>query len=240
MTQVRLLLTSAGITNERIRKALVVLLGKPINQSTALFVPTAIRAYPNGSYYAWESALMDGSQSLGNLGWKKFGILELTALPSLDKDIWLPEIEEADALIVGGGNGFFLSFWLQKSGLFEIIPEILENGKPYIGISAGSMVLTDSLNFNLERFEKTGIYYDDEYDEESLINAGSNKTIPLVDFVIRPHLNSKILPKVTLENIEKWAAKIDAPLYAIDDQTALKVIDKEVEVITEGKWKLFE
>ena len=238
MTQKKLLLTSLGITNEHIRKALVDLLGKPINQSTALFVPTAIYpyyAYPNVSNYAWESL-----QSLGNLGWKKFGVLELTALPSLNKDIWLPEVEAADAIIVGQGNGFYLSFWMQKSGLFDILPELLEKGKTYVGISAGSMILTHSLSFNRKRFEKTGVYYDDEYEEEAPINAGSDKTMRLVDFVIRPHLNSNMFPKVTLENIEKWAAKIDVRLYAIDDQTALKVIDGKVEVITEGNWKLFE
>ena len=238
MTQKKLLLTSAGITNEQIRKALVDLLGKPINQSTASFVPTAIYpyyVYPNVSNYAWRSL-----QSLGNLGWKKFGVLELTALPSLNKDIWLPEVEAADAIIVGQGNGFYLSFWMQKSGLFDILPELLEKGKTYVGISAGSMILTHSLSFNRKRFEKTGVYYDDEYEEEAPINAGSDKTMRLVDFVIRPHLNSNILPKVTLENIEKWAAKIDVRLYAIDDQTALKVIDGKVEVITEGNWKLFE
>ena len=235
MTRMKLLLTSIGITNELIRKALEDLLGKPINQSTALFVPTAIYAYPKASNYAWITL-----QSLGNLGWKRFGVLELTALPSLNKDVWLPEIEEADALIVGAGNGFYLSFWMQKSGLFDILPELLEKGKTYVGISAGSMILTHSLSFDRKRFEKTGIYYDDEYDEEAPENAGSDKTMHIVDFVIRPHLNSNMLPKATLENIEKWAAKIDVPLYAIDDQTALKVIDGKVEVITEGKWKLFE
>jgi len=235
MTQMRLLLTSIGITNELIRKALVDLLGKPINQSTALFVPTAIYAYPEGSNYAWITL-----QSLGNLGWKKLGVLELTALPSLNKDVWLPEVEAADAIIVGGGNGFYLSFWMQKSGLFDILPELLEKGKTYVGISAGSMVLTQSLSFNRKRFEKTGVYYDAEYEEEAPANAGSDKTMHLVDFVIRPHLNSNMVPKATLENIEKWTAKIDVPLYAIDDQTALKVIDGKVEVITEGKWKLFE
>jgi dipeptidase E len=166
-------------------------------------------------------------------------VLELTALPSLNKDIWLPEIEETDALIVGAGNGFYLSFWMQKSGLFDILLELLEKGKTYIGVSAGSMILTHSLYFNRKHFEKTGIYYDDEYNEEAPINAGSDKTMLLVDFVIRPHLNSNMLPQATLENIEKWAAKIDTPLYAIDDQTALKVVDGKVEVITEGKWKLF-
>jgi dipeptidase E len=167
-------------------------------------------------------------------------VLELTVLPSLTKDIWLPEVEAADAIIVGQGNGFYLSFWMQKSGLFDILPELLEKGKTYVGISAGSMILTHSLSFNRKRFEKTGVYYDDEYEEEAPINAGSDKTMRLVDFVIRPHLNSNMFPEVTLENIEKWAAKIDVPLYAIDDQTALKVIDGKVEVITEGNWKLFE
>ncbi|MFX0097238.1 MAG: Type 1 glutamine amidotransferase-like domain-containing protein [Candidatus Hodarchaeota archaeon] len=235
MTERKLLLTSAGITNERIREALVDLLGKPIGQSTALFVPTAIYAYPTGSNYAWTSL-----QSLGNLGWKELGILELTALPSVKREVWLPEVEEADAIIVGGGNAFYLSFWMQESGLFNVLSELLETGKTYVGISAGSMILTHSLNFDRKRFEKTGIYYDDEYEEEAPINAGSDKTMHLVGFVIRPHLNLSMAPKVTLENIEKWAAKIDVPLYAIDDQTALKVIDGKVEVITEGNWKLFE
>ena len=235
MTQVKLLLTSAGITNESIREGFIDLLEKPFNQSAALFVPTAIYAYPGGSNYAWRSL-----QSLGNLGWKKFGILELTALPTMNKDVWLPEIEEADALIVGGGNCFYLSFWMQKSGLFDILPELLKKGKTYVGISAGSMILTHSLSFDLKRFDKTGVYYDDEYGEEAPQSAGSDKTMRLVDSVIRPHLNSKMVPKATLENVEKWAARVDVPLYAIDDQTALKVIDGKVEVITEGKWKLFE
>ena len=239
MTQMKLLLTSLGITNERIRKALVDLLGKPINQSVALFVPTAIYAYPNASNYAWEFL-----KSIGNLGWRKFGLLELTALPNLNKDVWLSEVKEADALIVGPGNGFYLSFWMQKSGLFNILPELLEKGITYVGVSAGSMVLTHSLYFNRKHFEKTGIYFDDEYNEEAPINSGSDKTMHLVDFVIRPHFNEEysetnMVPQATLENVEKWATKIDAPLYAIDDQTALKVIDDKVEIVTKGNWKLF-
>jgi dipeptidase E len=42
-----------------------------------------------------------------------------------------------------------------------------------------------------------------------------------------------------LENVEKWAAKVETPLYALDDQSALKVIDGNVEVISMGVWKLF-
>src|SRR5687768_16491296 len=126
MTQGKLLLTSAGISNDSIQQALTDLLGKPIGESSALFAPTAIYAYPQGAKAAWQQA-----KKLGDLGWKDFGILELTALPDLSRDIWLPQIEEADAIIVGGGNKFFLSHWMQKSGLFDLLPKLLEQGKVY-------------------------------------------------------------------------------------------------------------
>ncbi|MGO2047425.1 hypothetical protein ACTXLV_17255 [Brachybacterium alimentarium] len=47
------------------------------------------------------------------------------------------------------------------------------------------------------------------------------------------------MPDTTVESIGRWAAGIPAPTYAIDDDTALRIIDREVEVISEGSWKLF-
>lgn len=233
MTEQKLLLTSSGITNSSIEQALADLLGKPISQSTALCVPTAIYSYPEGIKIAWQKL-----KERAELGWKEFDILELTALPSLPKDFWLPYAEASDTVIVGGGNTFYLSFWMQKSGFLEVLKGLIQKGTTYVGSSAGSMVVTHSLHINREHFAKTGIYYDDEYDEKSPPGAGSDATLKLVDFVIRPHLNSPAFPGATLQNIEKWAAKIDVPLYAIDDQTALKVVGENVEVISEGMWKL--
>jgi len=229
----KLLLTSAGITNDSIRKALVDLLGKPIAQSKALCVPTAIYASPGGNGYAWREL-----KELGELGWQEFGVLELTALPSSTEAYWLPALEAADVIIVGGGNTGYLSYWMHESGLAEKLPELLKN-KVYMGISAGGVMVTHSLNISHEQLENTGIYYDDEYDEAAPLNAGSHWTLKLVDFVIRPHLNADYFPAATLENMEKWAAKIDVPLYAFDDQTAIKVVDGKVEVISEGEWKKF-
>jgi dipeptidase E len=111
MTKGKLLLTSSGITNDSIQKAPVDLLGKPIGESSALFVPTAIYAYPVGITHSWQ--VIKGP---GELGWKTLGVLELTALPSLPKELWLPQVEEVDALVVGGGNKFYLSYWLEQSG----------------------------------------------------------------------------------------------------------------------------
>ena len=93
MTKCKFLLTSSGIVNDSIQKALVDLLGKPIGESSALFVPTAIYAYPGGIKNSWQVM-----KSPGELGWKAFGVLELTALPSLPKEIWLPQVEDVDAI----------------------------------------------------------------------------------------------------------------------------------------------
>ncbi|MDQ1280788.1 MAG: dipeptidase [Thermoproteota archaeon] len=151
-----------GITNNTIQNALVELLEQPLSQFTALYVPTAIYAYPNGSNLTWRTL-----RRHGELGWKEFGILELTALPSVPKNLWLQTIEAVDAIILGGGNNFYLSYWLQQSGLFEMLPALLEKGLVYVGWSAGSMIASHSFHFDRERFEKTNIYYDDEYEEEA-------------------------------------------------------------------------
>lgn len=234
MTKGKLLLTSSGITNDSIQQALVDLLGKPISESSALFVPTAIYAYPQGIKYGWQAI-----KAPGELEWQALGMLELTALPSLPKEVWLPQVEEADAIFVGGGNKFYLSYWLEKSGLFEMLPQLIKQGTVYVGASAGSMMVTPALNFDQNQFKKTGVYYDDEFDEEMSSSAGSAKTLSLVDFIIRPHFEADYFPQATLENVAKWAAKVDYPLYALDDQSALKVINGKVEVISRGQWKLF-
>jgi dipeptidase E len=230
--KMKLLLTSAGITNDSIKKALSDLLGKPFDQCRALHVPTAIYTYPEGSLYAWQ-----GLKQL-DLGWKEYGVLELTALASIPEKVWLPAVEAADVLIVGGGNGFYLSYWLQKSGLFEKLPKLLQD-KVYIGVSAGSGIVTHSFNVDKEKLEKTGVYFDDEYNEAGLEKASSDKALKLVDFTLRPHMNADYFSVATEANMEKWATKVKEPFYAYDDQTALKVVDGKVEVISEGKWKLF-
>src|SRR5260370_39311381 len=135
----KLLLTSAGITNDRIREALLDLLGKPIEQSKALCVPTAIYALAGGNGYSW--AMLKELE----LGWQEYGVLELTALPSLLEEHWLPAVEAADVIIVGGGNGFYLSYWLQQSRLAQKLPTLLKN-KADLGLSDVSAIIPHSSN----------------------------------------------------------------------------------------------
>jgi dipeptidase E len=100
----RFLLTSAGIKNTSIHEALVDLLGKPIAESSALCIPTAIYAFPGGAGSAWRLLNGRAATPLCEVGWQSLGVLELTALPSIDERHWVPMVQETDALLVGGGD----------------------------------------------------------------------------------------------------------------------------------------
>lgn len=228
----KFLLTSAGITNTSIHAALLDLLGKPIAEATAVCIPTAIYGLPGGVGDAW--LLLRAL----DLGWREYGVLELTALPSMREEHWRPALEAADVIIVGGGNTGYLSYWLQASGLAATLPALLET-KVYIGVSAGSAMVTQGVHVNQDVLAQTGVYYDDEYDEAAPLHFGSDQTLKLVDIVIRPHLNADYFPKITRAFAAQAAAKVDVPLYAFDDQTALKVVDGTIEVISEGDWAVF-
>jgi len=217
----KLLLTSAGISNTSIHNALVDLLGKPVAEASAVFVPTAIYGIPGGGDIVRRVIRGSLGDPFCELGWKSLALLELTALPSIKKELWVPMLQETDALLVGGGDCQYLCYWMQQSGLTDLLPSLLRK-IVYVGLSAGSMVMT--------RFGTT-------YNNHTL-PAESNKSLGLVDFALHPHLDHEWFPKNSLANIEKLAETLPMPSYAIDDQTAIKVTDGSVEVISEGHWKL--
>lgn len=231
----KLLLTSVGASNESIRRALVELLGKPVEECRAVQISTALYASPSGPADVYEMV-----KHYGQMGWMELGILELTALPTIEEEHWLPFVESSDAILVSGGNTGYLSYWMQESGFAEKLPSLLEE-RVYFGISAGGTMVTPGQNYDPERLEREGIYYDDEFEEAAPKDAGSAWGMGLVNFAIRPHLNADYFPvAVDMKMMERAADKLDYPLYAIDDETAIKVVDGEVEVVSEGEWRLFE
>ena len=137
----KLLLTSAGIKNASILDALVDLLGKPIAECDALFIPTGLYAHPYaGPRQAWRSiSAQEPNCPMVGLGWKSMGVLELTALPSLPEDRWVPLVREADVLLCDGGDATYLAHWLRETGLAELLPTL---NTVWVGLSAGSMVMT--------------------------------------------------------------------------------------------------
>ena len=223
----KLLLTSAGIKNASIHNALVDLLGKPIAESNALCIPTATYGHPMaGPASAWRFiAGQEPRTPMCELGWKSLGVLELTALPSIKEEHWIPEVEATDALLVWGGSPLYLCYWMRQSGLADLLPS-LRPETVYVGTSGGAMVATPDFG---------GATYDDS---DPL--TGSDSALGLVDFSLFPHLEREDMPDTSLANIEQWAAGLSVPAYAIDDQTAIKVVDGTVEVVSEGHWKLLD
>ena len=220
----KLLLTSAGVKNASIHDALVELLGKPIAESSALCIPTASYGHPMaGPPRAWN--FISGREPrcpMIELGWKSMGVLELTALPSIDEELWVPLVQETDALLVNGGDALYLCHWMRQSGLAELLPSLPNT--VWVGLSAGSMVMTPKIGEDFVQWRPP---------------TGDDTTLGIVDFSICPHLAQDDEPGNSMAEAEQWAAGIPGPAYAMDDETAIKVVDGTVEVVSEGHWKLF-
>ncbi|GAB3497579.1 Type 1 glutamine amidotransferase-like domain-containing protein [Flexivirga lutea] len=218
----RLLLTSGGVTNDSIRDALVDMLGKPIAECTALCIPTAMYGHPavGPGVRAREFISGRSTNPMVDLGWKSVGVLELTSLPSLDEAQWVPLVRETDALLAAGGDVLYLCHWMQQSGLVDLLPSLTDT--VWVGLSAGSMVMTPEVGDDFIQWRPPN---------------GDDRTLGLVDFSICPHLAPDGMPGNSLAEAEAWAATISAPAYAIDDQTAIAVVDGELRVVSEGYWK---
>jgi len=217
----KFLLTSAGIKNTSIHNALVDMLGKPIAESSALCISTASYALPNGPVLAWQFISGQDDCPMCELGWKSIGVLELTALPSIGKDLWVPMVQETDVLLVNGGDTLYLGYWMRQSGLADLLPSLRA---VYVGLSAGSVVMAPNI---WEAF----VHWTPP--------TGGDETLGLVDFVMFPHVDNEMLTDFSMADAERWAAGLSVPGYVMDDETAIKVIDGAVEVVSEGHWKRF-
>lgn len=222
----KLLLTSNGLSNDSIAQAFQELIGKDPKDSRVAFIPTA--SNPERGSKEW---LIDDLYRIKSRGYY-VDIFELTAVKP---DVLKKELQKFDAIFVGGGNIFYLSYWMQKSGLFKLLPELLQD-KVYAGISAGSIVAGSNL------LSSKGIkdgHIDELYQEMSTKDEGLDRALGFVKIIFRPHLNSEHFPMVTEENLAKIVPQLAHPLYALDDESALKIVDGKIEVISEGKWLLF-
>jgi dipeptidase E len=218
----RLLLTSGGVTNPSIQSSLVELLGKPIGECSALCIPTAQWGHPLCGPASVRGFIAGGPPwLLSALGWGSVGVLELTALPSIDEDRWIPWVRGADVLLVDGGDATYLSHWMRESGLAELLPSMPDT--VWVGVSAGSMVMTPRIGDHFVEWP----------------SAPDDRTLGIVDFSIFPHLDYPGWPDNTLAKARSWAAEIAGPAYAIDDQTAITVVDGTVDIVSEGHWEQF-
>ena len=221
----KLLLTSAGIRNPSIHDALVDLLGKPIAECSALCIPTGMYGHPwvGPGEKVWQFiAGQEPRCPMCELGWKSLGVLELTALPSIDESRWVPLVEKTDVLLAAGGDALYLSHWMRESGLAEVLPSLDET--VWVGLSGGSMALTPRIGEDFVGWRPP---------------TGGDSALGIVDFSIFPHVDHPELTENTMAAAERWAAGLRGPAYAIDDDTAIRVSDGSVELVSEGHWRQF-
>jgi dipeptidase E len=238
----KLLLTSSGIRNPAIENALVALLGKPVAECTALFIPTGIYPFPGGAENAFRTITGDSTSRLCDLGWKSVGVLELTALPSIDREVWTAAVRETDALLVWGGDPVFLTYWMKQSGLADLLPSLTET--VYVGVSAGSIAMAARFGETyLDQPKRSGDILSSEEivfpraDGDQAATLVMAEGVGLVDFMTIPHVEFD--DPYDVAAAEKWAGRLPVPSYAIDDATAVQVAHGTVEVVSEGHWKLF-
>jgi dipeptidase E len=218
---VKLLLTSAGVKNPSINDTMLELLGKPIAACDALCIPTASYGHaPRGLHGAYRFITGQATTPMCELGWKSLGVLELTALRTLDREVWVPVLEETDVLLANGGDALYLAHHMRESGLADLLPSL---SAVWVGLSAGSMVMTPRIGDDFKVWDPPG---------------GGDRALGIVEFSIFPHVDHPDLPENTMAAAEQWAAGLANPAYAIDDDTAIKVVDGAVEIVSEGHWKL--
>lgn len=216
----KLLLTSGGITNPSIHQALLGLLGNPIEECDALCVPTAQWGHPMcgpAGVHGFVSGIPP--RELTGMGWRSVGVLELTALPSIGTERWEPWVRAADVLLVDGGDAAYLCHWMKESGLTDLLPSLTDT--VWVGVSAGSMVMTPRIGTDFVNWPTEG---------------ADDRALGVVDFSIFPHLDHPMMPDNILPTAERWAKEIAGPAYAVDDATAIRVVDGEVDVVSEGTW----
>ena len=215
----KLLLTSSGFTNDSIVQALKDLVGKPFEDLSVAFIPTAANGEEGDKWW-----VLDDMLKTQKLGWAFFDIVDFSALP---RSIWLRRLQSVDVLVFGGGSTYHLMQCIETSGFREAFSQVMKD-KVYVGISAGSMITTREVQFGWdERF----------YGVEAPLKKGEG--LGLVDFHIMPHLYPSDFPKVTLGNIAQLTGEVEEPIYAIDNDTAVVVTDNQISVVSEGQWQKF-
>lgn len=213
----KLLLTSGGITNGSIAKALFNLVGKKPEDTSLVFIPTASNVGKGDKDWFIDDLI--------NLKKQNFKCIDIADISAVDKKIWGPKFEEADILFFEGGNSYHLMEWINKSGLTTLLPDLLKT-KVYVGVSAGSMVTNPDLALKISQ-----LVYEEDFDRtEDMIGLN------LVDFYFLPHLNSPYFKKLREADIREATKGMKKKIYAIDDNSAIKVIDEKIEIISEGKW----
>ncbi|WP_328685906.1 peptidase E [Streptomyces sp. NBC_01261] len=216
------LLTASGLRNETLRDALRDMLGKPFRSANVVFVPTASVAQPGD--HGW---VVEDMNRLHRLDWREFDILELNGLP---RQLVVDRLLHADVIYAEGGNPYHLARSITANGLTDVFLEVLES-RVYVGASAGSMILSRHLT------RHSADIFEDAADLRALGVTTLEPPFGLFDWYLKPHLDSPYFHERDDAWADRIAARADFPIYFIDDETAVRVKDGKVDVVSEGRWR---
>ncbi|MDE1762010.1 MAG: Type 1 glutamine amidotransferase-like domain-containing protein [Candidatus Micrarchaeota archaeon] len=210
----KLLLTSAGITNKSLAKALKSLAKGKIRIA---FIPTAANILHSKDNHDWLIKNYNECEKLGQV--------VIADISAVGKEVWLPRLKWANVIVMGGGNTKYLIQRVVKSGLSKELHRLLK-GRVYVGISAGSIITSKTIS------SSSGFLWSKKPNH-------APKGLGYVNFNIRPHFNSPDYPKARDRYLKAAAKRLKGSLYAIDDRTGIMYSNGRIRVISEGRWKRY-
>lgn len=199
----KLLLTSAGLSNQNIRNEFLKLLEKPVSETKVVLIPTAARTEEELKY------VEESKEELIETGIKRENIKTL----DLDHKIIYEDVEGFDAIYVCGGNTFFILHKVRENGFDKVIKKFVDEGKLYIGVSAGSMIMCPSIEIATP------------FDEND-IGIKDFTGLKLVDVVITPHYDKK---KKSI--IDDYRKKLPYEIITLTDNQALVINNGEMKIV---------
>lgn len=205
----KLFLTSEGLPPETAPDFLK-LLGRDPEGMKVAFIPTA--GYPEIN----PVHLNEVKKGLGGFGFK----VEVIDLKKEEPGNIRDKLEETDIICVGGGNTFFLLDWVRKTGLDKYLGELLDRGKIYLSISAGSILVGPDVESSFWCHEP----------DINVINLKDLTGLNLVPFTVVPHFIEEDLP-----SLKEKANTVDYPIIALNDTQAVRVTGNDFEIIGSGE-----
>jgi dipeptidase E len=152
-------------------------------------------------------------------------IIDELEVSTASQDEIANKISSADYIFVEGGNTFFLLQELKRTGADKLITEHINNGKPYIGASAGSMIVSKDIEYVK--------YMDNPAVAEQLNNDFT--ALSIIDFCIVPHFTNFPFKKAAEKIVNLYSDKLD--LRTISNNQAVIVDGDKIEIVTAEKKK---
>lgn len=215
----KLLLTSNGFSSIKIFQAFLSLVNSNVTKKTSeikiAFIPTAAVSEEEQKSYS-----QSVRTELVSFGIKKENITDL----NLDHAVSYDEIKDMDAVYVGGGNTFYLLHAMKTSSFYPVLKQFLQNNKTYVGVSAGSIVVTP-----------TTAVANVEPADPNEIGLTDFTGLGLVDFEVSPHVPEV----VSYESAQSYANTTENTVYAFDHYCALVVQEDEISFVGDGQHKVY-